>query len=118
LIPLGSTVMVAQEGDIPLRDTLLALPSLAMIERASLVSSAAARDERMLVMKPPYRDLAISFGAAPPRLDELRRRFDWRQAYEYLYVVGAEAASAAPAPYLVPLHRARDFQLYRVLCRP
>jgi hypothetical protein len=116
LIPLGSSVMVAQDGDIPLRDTLLALPSLAMIERASLVSSALAPDERMLVVKPPYRALAMSFGDAPPRLDELRKRFDWRQAYQYLYVVGAGAVIAAP--YLVPLYRVRDFQLYRVLHRP
>ncbi len=131
LVPPGSKVMVAQSGDdIPFPDTLLALPCLAMIERSSLVSIAFSDPaEQVLVVKPHYRAFTGGFGDEPPSVGELidpprwsaythsSRIYwrQWRQDYDYLYVMsGADTPNPAPQS-LIALYRAPHFQLYRIV---
>jgi len=129
LVKPGSKIMVAQSGgDIPVFDTLEAVPCLAIIERSSLVSIAFSHPaEQVLMVKTPYRDVS-AYNEDPPGIEDLRdppqwsaytqsSRIYWRhwaQDYDYLYVISASDASNPLPDRLTLLYQGPYFQLYRI----
>jgi len=105
--------------------------SLAIIERAALVSSAfVVPGKHVLQVRAPYRRFVNRDDRVPPSADWLRPaagskdetdRFYWSQwhlHYDYVYVLFADPGRANPdAAHLTLVREGPGFQLYRVILK-
>jgi hypothetical protein len=124
LIEPGSRVLAAEASEPPLLPALRYLPSLATIERSSLVAENFANPhQQVLAVREPYRAMTGGYHEPLPSIAELdapsadgRRAYwrHWRRDYDYLYLLWTAASPAADPAGLERIYAARDFILYRI----
>jgi hypothetical protein len=128
-ITRGSTVLVA-ESDNAYGHWMHYIPCRVMIERSSLCSLAFSDpQQQVLVVNPPFRAMAGGFNDDPPKLRELLNPprespespsgriywADWRNTYDYLYLLSTTPGAANPLPGKLNLaYEGAHFQLYRI----
>lgn len=128
----GSTILVAQ-ADEPVGTELLNqpfshVPCLAIIERASLVSTAfSVKGKQILKVRPEYRDLVDPDDLDPPTVSEMLHVLEdpdapvdrfwkhWPERYDYVYVLWTQKGHYAATERLELVYEGPRFQLYRVL---
>lgn len=132
LIAPGSTILVA-ENDHPVGPEALNNPfshaaCLAMIDRASLVSTAfSVQGKQVLTVQPNFRDRVDPHDGYPPTVSELleaaNRPVDaengnfwdrWPERFDYIYVLYATDRDNPAPDHLSLLYQGSRFQLYKV----
>ena len=104
--------------------TTMGLPALAVIERSCFVSELFADPgQQILVVRAPYRDsisletpLDVRGLNAPSEGTALGHPYisDWRNRFDYVYVLYAPPGSQPSVPDAQLLYQGRSFQLYQV----
>jgi hypothetical protein len=119
----GSRVLAAEAGEPPLLTALRYLPSLATIERSSLVAENFANPhQQVLTVREPYRAATGGYHEplptpaeldAPPAGDRAYWRY-WRRDYDYLYLLWTAGSPVTAPDGLERVFAAPDFVLYRI----
>jgi hypothetical protein len=132
-MPLGSRLLVVQadepETDTAISAALAHAPTLAVIERSSLVSRLfVVPGKQILHARPGFREQVdtedgdtptvsrVMATASGPASEGAKYWDRWPQRYDYVIVLGTnpdESVNPAP-PRLRIVHNGRDFQLYAV----
>jgi hypothetical protein len=128
----GSAVLVAY-GDKTAGDDvsdlgLVHAACLAMIERSALVTTAfAVKGKQILGIKPEYADRVDTEDGSPPSMEQLMVAVDhpgetkaywhnWRNDYDYVYLLFTDEDTVNPAPELLKLmYDGGRFHLYRII---
>jgi hypothetical protein len=135
----GSKILTTQADDKDLRMTYAEMfkhaPELAIAERSSFVPLAFTDPgKQILRAQPSVRDIDV-FEGAPPRISKVISGeideatalstsgnpgyyFNWRNRFDYVYVLYARAGSPPPAPELTLVYQGDEFQLYEVRRQP
>lgn len=132
LIAPGSTILVA-ENDHPVGPESLNTPfshaaCLAMIDRASLVSTAfSVQGKQVLTVQPNFRDRVDPHDGYPPTVSELleaaKRPVNaedgnfwdrWPERFDYIYVLYTSDQENPAPEHLNLLYQGSRFQLYKV----
>ncbi len=137
-VPPGSRILIADEyrNSVELLIAIRQLPCLAVIERSSLVSLVYSHPlQQILVVKPPYRQIAGGYSDQPVPLADLLHPppasspaeapfyapsgriywRDWPHTYDFVYIMD-RSDPASPAPgRLQLLDRGERFELFRVV---
>lgn len=128
----GSTILVAEAtvptGDVNFNAAFSHAPCLAIIDRASLVSTAfSVAGKQILAVKPAYTGRVDREDGDPPSTGDMMRAAtgpapavpafwqNWRRDYDYVMVLNTEAGHRELTGLADLVHEGKGFQLYRVL---